>query len=102
MKALFEFLFSAKGRINRAQHWRSLVIFGVAGLFAAIILFTAAAIATPLFIVMVVLARCATRSALCCDTPISAPRPRKTKKPDGRFGHRASEFREAWNFPTSF
>jgi hypothetical protein len=29
-----------------------------------------------------------------------APRPRKTKKPGGRFGHRASEFREAWNFPT--
>jgi uncharacterized membrane protein YhaH (DUF805 family) len=25
--------------------------------------------------------------------------PGKQKKPDGRFGHRASEFREAWNFP---
>jgi uncharacterized membrane protein YhaH (DUF805 family) len=55
MAELFEFLFGAKGRINRAQYWRSLVIFSVAGLFAAVILFAAAAIAAPLFIVMVVL-----------------------------------------------
>jgi hypothetical protein len=26
--------------------------------------------------------------------------PGKPKKPRGRFGHRASEFQEAWNFPT--
>ena len=29
-----------------------------------------------------------------------APRPGKLKKPDGRFGHRASESQEAWNLPT--
>src|SRR3982074_298405 len=55
MEELFEFLFGAKGRINLAQHWRSLVIFSVAGLFAAVILFAAAAIAAPLFILMVVI-----------------------------------------------
>jgi uncharacterized membrane protein YhaH (DUF805 family) len=55
MEELFEFLFGAKGRINLAQHWRSLVILSVAGLFAAVILFAAAAIAAPLFIVMVVI-----------------------------------------------
>ncbi len=55
MEAPFEFLFGAKGRINRAQYWRSLVIFSVAGLFAAVILFAAAAIAAPIFIVMVIL-----------------------------------------------
>jgi uncharacterized membrane protein YhaH (DUF805 family) len=55
MAELFEFLFGAKGRINRAQYWRSLVIFSVAGLFTAVILFVAAAIAAPLFIVTVVL-----------------------------------------------
>jgi uncharacterized membrane protein YhaH (DUF805 family) len=50
MEGPFEFLFGAKGRINRAQYWRSLVMFSVAGLFAA------TAIATPIFIVMVILA----------------------------------------------
>jgi uncharacterized membrane protein YhaH (DUF805 family) len=54
MEDLFEFLFNATGRINRAKYWRSLVIFSVAGLFAAVILFTAAGIAAPLFIVAVV------------------------------------------------
>src|ERR1039457_3094178 len=49
MQELFEFLFGAMGRINRAQYWCSLVMFSVAGLFAA------AAIAAPRFIVMVVL-----------------------------------------------
>jgi len=55
MEDLFEFLFGASGRINRAKYWRSVVLFGVAGLLAAVILFTAAGIAVPLFIIMVVL-----------------------------------------------
>jgi uncharacterized membrane protein YhaH (DUF805 family) len=55
MEEPFEFLFGAKGRINRVQYWRSLVIFSVAALFAAVILFAAAAIAAPIFIVMVIL-----------------------------------------------
>jgi len=55
MEGPFEFLFGAKGRINRSQYWRSLVIFSVAGLSAAVILFAAAAIAAPIFIVMVIL-----------------------------------------------
>ena len=55
MEELFEFLFGASGRINRARYWRSVVLFGVAGLLTAIILFTAAGIAAPLFIIMVVL-----------------------------------------------
>ena len=54
MEDLFEFLFGASGRINRAKYWRSVVFFGVAGLLAAVILFTAAGIAAPLFIIMVV------------------------------------------------
>ena len=55
MEDLFEFLFGASGRINRAKYWRSVVLFGVAGLLAAVILFTAAGIAAPLFIIMIVL-----------------------------------------------
>lgn len=55
MEALFEFLFNATGRINRAEYWRSLIVFGVAGLFAAVILFTAAGIAAPLFIITLVI-----------------------------------------------
>jgi uncharacterized membrane protein YhaH (DUF805 family) len=55
MEDLFEFMFGASGRINRAKYWRSLLIFCVAGLFAAIILFTAAGLAAPLFIIMIVL-----------------------------------------------
>src|ERR1700676_5621984 len=54
MEELFEFLFGASGRINRAKYWRSVVLFGVAGLLTAVILFTAAGIAAPLFIIMVV------------------------------------------------
>jgi uncharacterized membrane protein YhaH (DUF805 family) len=49
MEGPFKFLFGSKGRINRAQYWRSHVIFSLAGLFAA------AAIAAPIFIVMVIL-----------------------------------------------
>jgi uncharacterized membrane protein YhaH (DUF805 family) len=54
MEDLLEFLFNATGRINRAKYWRSLIVFGVAGLFAAVILFTAAGIAAPLFVAMLV------------------------------------------------
>ena len=55
MEDLFEFLFGASGRINRAKYWRSTLLFTVAGLMAAVILFTAAGIAAPLFIITVVL-----------------------------------------------
>ncbi len=55
MEDLFEFLFGASGRINRAKYWRSTLLFAVAGLMAAVILFTAAGIAAPLFIITVVL-----------------------------------------------
>ena len=55
MEDLFEFLFGASGRINRAKYWRSTLFFTVAGLMAAVILFTAAGIAAPLFIIMFVL-----------------------------------------------
>jgi len=55
MEDLFEFLFGASGRINRAKYWRSTLLFTVAGLMAAVILFTAAGITAPLFIIMVVL-----------------------------------------------
>jgi hypothetical protein len=48
---LFEFLFNATGRINRAKYWRSLMVFGVAGLLVAVILFTAAGIAAPVFVI---------------------------------------------------
>ena len=55
MEDLFQFLFGASGRINRAKYWRSTLLFTVAGLVAAVILFTAAGIAAPLFIIAVVL-----------------------------------------------
>jgi len=55
MEELLEFLFGAGGRIGRARYWRSMAIFGVAGLFAAVILLTAAGLAAPLFILVVVL-----------------------------------------------
>jgi uncharacterized membrane protein YhaH (DUF805 family) len=55
MEDLFEFLFGASGRINRAKYWRSVLLFAIAGLITAVILFTAAGIAAPLFIIMVVL-----------------------------------------------
>jgi uncharacterized membrane protein YhaH (DUF805 family) len=48
-------MFGASGRINRAKYWRSFLIYIAAGLMTAVILFTAAGIAAPLFIVMVVL-----------------------------------------------
>ena len=55
MEDLLEFLFGASGRINRAKYWRSLLILGIAGMFVGVILLTAAGIAPPLFIVMIVI-----------------------------------------------
>jgi uncharacterized membrane protein YhaH (DUF805 family) len=55
MEGLFEFLFGASGRINRAKYWRSVLVYAGAGLMTAVILFTAAGLAAPLFIIMVVL-----------------------------------------------
>ena len=55
MEGLFEFLFGADGRINRAKYWRSDLIFIAAGLMTTVILFTAVGIAAPLFFFMVVL-----------------------------------------------
>lgn len=54
MEELFEFLFGASGRIGRARYWRSVLIYIGGGLMTAVILFTAAGIAAPLFVVMVV------------------------------------------------
>jgi uncharacterized membrane protein YhaH (DUF805 family) len=48
-------LFGASGRINRAKYRLSLLKYIIAGLLAAVILFTAAGIAAPLFIIMVLL-----------------------------------------------
>ena len=54
MEQLFEFMFGAGGRINRGKYWKSMLIFCIAGLFAGMILLTAAGIAAPLFIVALV------------------------------------------------
>jgi uncharacterized membrane protein YhaH (DUF805 family) len=51
MQQLFEFMFGASGRINRAKYWKSMLIFGIAGLLVAVILMTAAGLGAPLFIV---------------------------------------------------
>jgi uncharacterized membrane protein YhaH (DUF805 family) len=53
MEGLFQFLFGASGRINRAKYWRSVLSFILAGPMTAVILFTAASIAAPLCIIMV-------------------------------------------------
>jgi uncharacterized membrane protein YhaH (DUF805 family) len=55
MEELFEFLFGASGRINRAKYWRSLLVFSGAGLLVGVILLTAAGLAAPLFILMLVI-----------------------------------------------
>jgi hypothetical protein len=55
MEELFEFLFGASGRINRAKYWRSLLVFIGAGLLDGVILLTAASLAAPLFILMLVI-----------------------------------------------
>jgi|SRR5580704_755682 uncharacterized membrane protein YhaH (DUF805 family) len=44
METPFEFMFGASGRINRAEYWLSILKFTAAGLFAAVILATAAGI----------------------------------------------------------
>jgi uncharacterized membrane protein YhaH (DUF805 family) len=54
MEELFEFLFGAGGRINRAKYWRSLLVFIGAGLLVGVILLTAAGLAAPLCILMLV------------------------------------------------
>jgi uncharacterized membrane protein YhaH (DUF805 family) len=54
MEELFEFLFGASGRIGRAKYWRSVLIYIGGGLMTAVILFTAAGIAAPLLVVMIV------------------------------------------------
>jgi uncharacterized membrane protein YhaH (DUF805 family) len=54
MEELFEFLFGASGRIGRAKYWRSVLIYIGGALMTAVILFTAAGIAAPLLVVMVV------------------------------------------------
>ena len=54
MEDLFEFLFGASGRIGRAKYWRSVLIYIGGALMTAVILFTAAGIAAPLFVLMVV------------------------------------------------
>jgi uncharacterized membrane protein YhaH (DUF805 family) len=56
MEDLLEFMFGASGRIDRTTYWRSLIVLGVAGLFAGVLLLTAAGLAAPLFIVTVVVA----------------------------------------------
>ena len=55
MEDLFEFLFGASGRINRAKYWRSLLVFIGAGLLDGVILLTAGSLAAPLFILMLVI-----------------------------------------------
>jgi uncharacterized membrane protein YhaH (DUF805 family) len=55
MEGLLELMFGASGRINRVKYWRSVFIFIVAGLMTAVILFAAAGIAAPLFVVTIVL-----------------------------------------------
>ena len=55
MEALFEFMFGASGRINRAEYWRSMLRFVVAGLLAGVILSAAAGIATSLLVISIVL-----------------------------------------------
>jgi len=54
MEELFEFLFGASGRIGRAKYWRSVLIYIGGALMTAVILFTAAGIAAPLLVVMVI------------------------------------------------
>jgi uncharacterized membrane protein YhaH (DUF805 family) len=55
MEDLFEFMFGASGRINRAKYWLSLFKLSIAGLLAAVILFTAAGLAVALFVIMVII-----------------------------------------------
>jgi hypothetical protein len=54
MGQLFELMFGAGGRINRAKYWKSMLIYCIAGLFSGVLLLTAAGLAVPLFIIAVV------------------------------------------------
>jgi uncharacterized membrane protein YhaH (DUF805 family) len=55
LEELFEILFGASGRINRAKYWRSVLLLCIAGPMVAVTLFTAVGIAAPLLIITVVL-----------------------------------------------
>jgi uncharacterized membrane protein YhaH (DUF805 family) len=55
MVDFLEFMFGASGRINRARYWLSLFKLCLAGLLAAVVLFTAAGLAAPLFVIMVII-----------------------------------------------
>jgi uncharacterized membrane protein YhaH (DUF805 family) len=55
MEDFLEFMFGASGRINRAKYWLSLLKLNIAGLLAAVVLFTAAGLAAPLFVIMVII-----------------------------------------------
>jgi uncharacterized membrane protein YhaH (DUF805 family) len=55
LEELFQFMFGASGRINRAKYWRSFLIYVGAGMMTLVILFTAAQIAAPVFIGTVLL-----------------------------------------------
>jgi uncharacterized membrane protein YhaH (DUF805 family) len=55
MEDFFEFMFGASGRINRAKYWLSLFKLSIAGLLGAVVLFTAADLAAPLFVIMVII-----------------------------------------------
>jgi uncharacterized membrane protein YhaH (DUF805 family) len=54
MEQLFEFMFGASRRINRAKYWKSILIYCFAGLLVGVILMTAAGLAAPLFIIALV------------------------------------------------
>ncbi len=54
MEDFFEFMFGAGGRINRARYWLSLFKLCLAGLLVTVVLFTAAGLAAPLFVLMVI------------------------------------------------
>jgi uncharacterized membrane protein YhaH (DUF805 family) len=54
MEQLFEFMFGASERINRAKYWKSILIYGIAGLLVGVILMTAAGLGGPLFIIALV------------------------------------------------
>src|SRR5664279_5021864 len=55
MEDLFEFMFGAGGRINRAKYWVSFLRYSLVGLLVAVILFVTAGIAAPLLIIVAVL-----------------------------------------------
>jgi uncharacterized membrane protein YhaH (DUF805 family) len=55
MEELFEVLFGASGRINRAEYWSAVLRYSIAELMVTVILFTAAGIAIPVFVAAVVL-----------------------------------------------